>query len=128
MKKLIITAILIASLFAIQSTSILAQDSTSCRPDSATLANILAFRDFANERIAQQYRTIEQQDSFYVAKIIEKNTMLAYDSLIMHSQRQQIHELMSLQSENRRLKRDAKIGWGATIISTGVLILSIIFK
>jgi len=73
-------------------------------------------------------RIIEFNDSIYTAKLVGKDQELAYDSLVLYSQRQTIHELTPLLSENKRLKRDAKIGWGAAIVSIGTLILSIIFK
>ena len=117
-------------LSVIQSTNIFAQDSTSYkpRPDSVTLQNILAYKDYCKETTLSLMRMIEINDSLCTAKLVGKDQELAYDSLIMLSQRQQIFELTPLLSENKRLKRDARIGWGAAILSVGTLILSIIFK
>jgi hypothetical protein len=128
MKNLFIIIILTNTLCAIQLQSTSAQDSTCCSIDSVTLKNILAYKDYCKETTLNLMRIIEFNDSIYTAKLVGKDQELAYDSLVLYSQRQTIHELTPLLSENKRLKRDAKIGWGAAIVSIGTLILSIIFK
>ncbi len=129
MKNLFIIVILIGSLCVTQSTNISAQDSTCYkqRPDSVTLKNILAYKDYCKETTLSLMRIIEINDSICTAKLVGKDQELAYDSLIFHSQRQQIFELTPLIQENKRLKRDARIGWGAAIVSIGITILNIIF-
>ena len=115
-------------LSVIQSTNILSQDSTSYRPDSATLANILAYKDYCKETTTVLMRALEINDSISRCEIIGKDKEIEYLNTILYSQRQTIFELTPLMSENKRLKRDIKMGWGAAILSVGTLILSIIFK
>jgi hypothetical protein len=126
MKKLFIIVILTGMLSATQLQNVSAQDSTCC--DSVTLVNILAYSDYCKETTLSLMRMIEINDSLCTVKLIGKDQELAYDSLVIQSQRQQIFELTPLLFENKRLKRDTRIGWGAAILSIGTLILSIIFK
>jgi hypothetical protein len=128
MKKLFIIVILTNLLSVTQLTSISAQDSTCCNIDSTTLVNILAYKDYCKETTIALMRALETNDSLCTAKIILRDQSIAYDSTVMYSQRQQILELTPLIKENKQLKRDAKIGWGAAVLSIGVLILDIIFN
>src|SRR3972149_2933937 len=96
MKNLKFTAILIATLCAIPLINISGQDSISCKPDSATLANILAYKDYCQETTLTLMRALEINDSLCTAKLIGKDKEIAYDNLIIYSQRQSIHELTPL--------------------------------